>query len=241
MSEIKIQCPECKERFDVPEELMGNPVECGACQHPFELSSEHIDKRAMRQFPGDKAKGLEAFSKKTPEMTTESEVHFRTAAYDQEVDPNAIMPTGPKRLLAIFAGVALIGLVILFFVLGNGELGAMTDVTDENRWILAGFSAFVGSLLIIFGFRKYRAFGVVFALLLVAGVCSMPIIYPEPLSPVGLDVDLSLNLEQTKQLDPTAELLAYKLSIGYASVESKIADATKLIDEVICEPIYISE
>ena len=118
MSEIKIQCPECHEHFDVPEELMGNPVECGACQHPFDLSSEHVDTRVIRHFPGDK-KGLEAFSRRTPELTTDAEVHFRTAAYDQEVDLNAIMPLGPKRLLAIFLGVSLMGLIILFFVLGN--------------------------------------------------------------------------------------------------------------------------
>jgi len=181
MSEIKIQCPECHERFDVPEELMGNPVECGACLHPFDLSSEHVDTHALRQFPGEKSEGLEAFSRKIPETTMDSDVHFRTAAYDQEVDPNAIMPLEPKRLLAIFSGVLLMGLIILFFVLGNGEQGAMTDVANDKRWVLVGFAALLGSLLVIFGFRKYRIFGVILALILAVGVCSMPIIYPEQL------------------------------------------------------------
>ena len=225
MSEMKIQCPECKQSFDVPEELMGNPVECGACQHPFELTDEHIDKFSMRYFPGEKANGLEAFSKKTPEMSTEAEVHFRTAAYDQEVDPNAIMPLGPKRLLAIFVGISLMGLVITFFVLGNGELGAMTDITNDKRWVLAGFSAFLGSLLIIFGFRKYRIFGVIFALILAGGVCSMPIIYPEQLSPVALEYDSSLEMNEPTEIDPEAELLAYKLGLGYSTVEAKITEA----------------
>ncbi|MEO1857114.1 MAG: hypothetical protein ABGY95_07100 [Rubritalea sp.] len=225
MSEIKIRCPKCKECFDVSGEMMGFPIECAACQHPFDLSNEHVDKLAIRQFPGDKAQGLKGFSKRIPNVTNGSEVHFRTASYDQEMDPNAIMPLGPRRLLAISAGVTLMGLVILFFVLGNGELGAMTDVADDKRWVLAGFSALVGSLLIIFGFRKYRTFGVIFALVLATAVCSMPIIYPAQLSPVIIGSNTEIMPSEPLTLDPDAELLAYKISIGYASVQSKIAQA----------------
>ena len=69
----------------------------------------------------------------------------------------------------------MMSMLMIFFVLGNGEQGAMTDITNDNRWVLAGFAAFLGSLLIIFGFRKYRIFGVILALILAGGVCSMPI------------------------------------------------------------------
>ncbi|MFT5882328.1 MAG: hypothetical protein ACI9FG_000830 [Crocinitomicaceae bacterium] len=232
MSEIKIQCPECKEHFDVSEELMGTPVECRACQHPFEITDAHIDKLAMRYFPGDKANRLEGFSKKTPEMSTDTKVHFRTAAYDQEVDPNALMPLGPRRLLAIFLGISMMIMLIIFFVLGNGEQGVMTDITNDNRWVLVGFAAFLGSLLIIFGFRKYRIFGVILALILAGGVCSMPIIYPEKLSPIGIDYDSNLEVNEPEEVDPEAELLAYKVGLGYASIEAKITEATNPEDVI---------
>jgi len=89
----------------------------------------------------------------------------------------------------------------------------------------SGFAAFLGSLLIIFGFRKYRIFGGILALTLAGGVCSMPIIYPEQLSPAGLDYDSNLEVNEPAEIDPEAELLAYKVDLGYASVEAKIAEA----------------
>ncbi|MFC4991334.1 hypothetical protein [Rubritalea tangerina] len=99
-------------------------------------------------------------------------------------------------------------------------------MTDDKRWVLAGFAALLGSLLIIFGFRKYRVVGVILALLLAAGVCSMPLLYPEQLSP-GSEGDIQINVESTEGEQEDAELALerYKLGIGYDSIESKIADA----------------
>ncbi|MFC4990653.1 MJ0042-type zinc finger domain-containing protein [Rubritalea tangerina] len=77
MSEIKIQCPECHERFEVPEELMGEAVECGSCGHPFDLSEEHIDTLAMRHFPGEKADQLASFTKKSPDIGQVADVSLR--------------------------------------------------------------------------------------------------------------------------------------------------------------------
>lgn len=223
MSEIKIQCPDCSESFLVPEEFIGNPVECGSCQCHFEITEEVIDRLSMKRFPGEKEANLEVFSKRAPQQNPETQVSFATAAYDQHVDPNAVLPIGPRHLLAIFSGISLIAAVILFFVLGNGEQGVMNDVTNDKRWVLAGFSALLGGLLIIFGCRKYKVAGAALAVILAASVCSMPLIYSEkPLVLADIEESIELDIEAA---EPIENIVQYKIDLGYAKVENKIAEA----------------
>jgi len=225
MSDIKIQCPECHESFQVPEDLLGQDVECGTCHHPFTLSDEDIDKLAMRHFPGEKAAGLTAFSKRAPAEISAENVTFETASYDQQVDPNAALPIGPRRLIAIFIGISVMVLLLLLFLLGHGEQGVMADVPDDKRWVLAGFSALVGSLLIIFGFIKYRVAGVILAVVLSVAVCSMPVIYPAHESSSNDTFDSSENLLDAGSAAEVENLLKYKIDLGYSVVERKIEEA----------------
>ena len=202
---------------------MGNPVECGSCQCHFEVTEEVIDRLAMKRFPGEKDVNLEVFSKRLPEVSNDTSVPFATADYDQYVDQDEAMPVGPRRLLAIFFGASLIGAVILFFVLGNGEQGAMADVTDDKRWVLAGFTALVGALLVVFGSKKYRVTGVIVAVVLAASVCSMPLIFPQQL-PAVVDGGVPIEIE-IAVATPEENLVQYKMDLGYAKVENKIAEA----------------
>jgi hypothetical protein len=225
MSEIKIACPECKQSFVVSDELMGEPVECGSCQHHFDITPEHQVKMPRDYFPGEKAKNLEGFKRKTPETLETAPVNFQAADYDQFTDPNTVLPMTPMRLLCVFGGLLGMGLVMLLFVLGSGEGGIFTDVPNVKRWVLVGFSSMIGSLLVLYGFVKYRVLGIVLTLLFVGGLVSMPLIYPERLTPAAskfdpADVDLEMHVNL-----PSEDILRFKSDLGYATVETLMSEA----------------
>lgn len=224
MSEVQIECPKCKEHFIVGPELRGRKVECGGCKHHFDVTDDTFVKGTLRYYPGEKNQDLSGFSKRTPEMQQDAQVDFRTAAYEKQVDPNALMPLGARRLICIFAGVSLILLVIAGFYFGNSETGGMSDVSNDKRWILAIFAAVVGSLLISFGFRKRRIVGILLALILGAAVCYMPVLYPKPEKPAPeplnpSEMDLSLETGSMSE-----DIMEYKQNLGYATVQTKILE-----------------
>ncbi|MFC5051191.1 hypothetical protein ACFPK9_11295 [Rubritalea spongiae] len=225
MSEIKIACPECRQSFVVSEELLGEPVECGSCQHYFNISRDNQVKMGRDYFPGEKAKNLEVFQRKAPESLESAPVNFQAADYAQFSDPNAVMPMSPMRLLCIFGGLIGMGLVIFLFVAGSGDGGILTDVPNQKRWFLVGFAALIGSLLVLYGFVKYRILGVILTLCFVGGLVAMPIIYPERLTPVASqynpeEVDLEMHVDLTSE-----DELRFKSEIGYATVETQIEEA----------------
>lgn len=214
---------------------MGKLVACGECEREFRINDETLYHPEKEKFyPGDKPRDLGGFSKKIPEVAPVSEVNFRTIAYDQQVDVAQVMPLGPRRIVAIFFGVSLILLVILAFVLGNTVAdGVMGDVDQQRRWVLAGFAALIGGLLIIFGFRKYRRAGILFAAILAIAVAYMPVLYPAKVPPASVPVDeAAIDLEMKQPESESAYLKRYKINIGYVAIDDAIertGDPTKVV------------
>ncbi|GAA5494508.1 hypothetical protein Rhal01_00670 [Rubritalea halochordaticola] len=224
---IKIQCSECGQQFDIDPELMGRLVECGECQHHFHVDSSCILKQSMRHYPGEKVGDLSMFSKKIPEMETSGPVGFRTVAYEQQVDPNDVMPLGAKRLVCIFAGIIVALVVVLIFVFGNDpakRAGLMLDVGNDKRYILCGFAALISSMLLIYGFRKKRLAGVILSLLIAGGLLSLPTFYPAYFSPASNQEIAAPQDQPDQELDERKSQLRYKSSIGYGPVETAIAN-----------------
>lgn len=225
---IKIECSDCGQQFDVDPELVGRLVECGECKYHFRVDDSCIVKQTMRHYPGEKAADLSMFSKRIPAVETSSDVGFRTAAYEQQVDPNDVMPLGAKRLMCIFVGIILVVFVSLLFVFGNDPKkidGLMLDVGNDKRYILCGFTALISSLLLIYGFRKKRVVGVLLSVLFSGGLLALPSIYPEYFSPQS-DQELTTPLTTyDEDHDAAKKMLKYKSGIGYGPVETAIKSA----------------
>lgn len=221
MSEINIQCPECEKRFLVSPELMGKTSQCRHCDTAFELSPANVKPHPVRHKTRSGNERLNKFTRSTPDFTKNEAPSVRTTAYHRQVDVTAVMPLGPARVLAIFAGVSIAGVIGLVFVLGNGEQGMLTDVGSSRRWVLVGFTALISTLLMVYGFRKYKAVGYGLTLLSVASLLTLPVIYPEK-KPTGETHQQVNTLSDTAELSQQQALDLYRRELGYASVQARI-------------------
>lgn len=220
---MKINCPECDQEFNVSEDLLGTKVECGSCDHPFTLSEEHVSESKERAYPSEgKNKGLGKFNKKPTSKA--SEVTFTPASYQSDVNPDLIGPPRPRRILAMAAGICLMAVVIIAFLLMGGKEGPMRDVETNNRFVLCGFSALLGSALVIYGASHNRLLGVLMALILSVILMFMPVIFPgNPISSFISEVDMPVieeASESRQEPKPKPESIQdYLIRIGNGPVE----------------------
>ena len=217
---MKINCPECDQEFNVGEDLLGCKVECGSCDHLFTLSEEHVSQTKERAFPSEgKNKDLSKFSKSSPGKT--GEVTFTPANYQSDVNPDLVGPPRPRRTLALATGIVLMLLVIVVFLLLGGKEGPMRDVETNNRFILCGFSALVGSALVIYGASQNRLLGVLVAIILSVILMFMPVLFPaNPISSFISDVEVPVASEIDPMNEPEPESLQdYLIRIGNGPVE----------------------
>ncbi|HCI91173.1 MAG TPA: hypothetical protein DHV60_01285, partial [Verrucomicrobiales bacterium] len=64
---MKIQCPECSQRFDVTEDLLGKTVECGSCDARFDVTTDELVAEKKKFYPGEKRDShLDRFGRNTP-------------------------------------------------------------------------------------------------------------------------------------------------------------------------------
>ncbi len=220
---MKINCPECDQEFNVSEDLLGSKVECGSCDHPFTLSPDHVSEPRERVYPSEgKSKDLGKFNKKPTSKA--SEVTFTPASYQSDVNPELVGPPRPRRILAMAAGISLMVLVIVAFLLMGGKEGPMRDVETNNRFVLCGFSALLGSALVIYGASHNRLLGVLMALILSVILMFMPVLFPaNPISSFISDVDIPvIEVESEPREEPQPKLEStqdYLIRIGNGPVE----------------------
>ena len=54
---MRIECPDCRQRFDVTEEFLGKTVECGSCEAQFRVTDDVRVKEKSKFYPGEKREG----------------------------------------------------------------------------------------------------------------------------------------------------------------------------------------
>ena len=219
---MRIQCPECSQRFDITEDLLGKTVECGSCDARFKVTEDRLVSQRKKFYPGEKRLShLERFGRTAASRV---ETKFQKAHYKPDVDPSWVGPPRPRRLIATVCGLLLMVMVIMAFVLMGGEEGPMRDMVTQNRFILCGFTALLGSILVIYGMVGKRLMGVVVALLGSLLLLSMPVIFPA--NPVGVSsVDVPDDQDALGGSTPSNELWTeqdYLFEIGYDPVEEAI-------------------
>ena len=221
---MKIECPECKQRFVVLDDLMGKAVECGVCGHKFKVTDDQVIYEKVKRYPGEnKEAALDRF--------VAASANFKSAEYNKnKVDFYEEMPA--RRLIAAFAGIALVLTIIGLFLVFGGEEGAMRDVETSKRYILVGAAALVGGGLFIYGMFKERLLGAIVALIFGAALLSLPVFLPGNPTSQSSGVydaqDFEL-FESEKVVDKSPEQTEkdYLRSIGYTVVEKAVKEHSK--------------
>lgn len=223
---MKIQCPECDQRFDVAQDFLGKTVECGACDHRFKVTSNEVVAGKKKFYPGERSPSkLESFGKNTPQGA--ASITFEPANYEQELSTPRIGPLRPRKMLAVIAGVSIMAVVILVFVFAGGKEGPMREVDTASRFILCGFVALLGGVLLLYGLSHNRGLGALLTLVLAGLLLLMPVFFPgnEVIVPVvstTVSEDPGEGEDDSSQGRPAAD--QYLLEIGYGPVEKALGE-----------------
>jgi len=231
---MKIQCPECDQRFDVAQDFLGKTVECGACDHRFKVSSKEVVAGKKKFYPGEReASKLKSFAGNVQKGP--ASIAFETANYQQETNIAQIGPLRPRKVLAIFAGISIMAVVILIFVFAGGREGPMRDVETLSRFILCGFAALLGGVLVLYGMSHNKGLSTLLTLIFAALLLLMPVFFPgneviTPVEPIVLDEKRAEDAgeepdESEGEAFSSYDLPAadqYLLEIGYRPVENAL-------------------
>jgi hypothetical protein len=220
---MKIQCPDCDQEFDVAEDFLGKNVECGACDNLFRVNDDHVITEKKRFYPGEKkGTGLSKFGDRAP--VKPSEVAFVPASYQSDVDPELVGPPRPRRTIAVFGGIFLMVTVVVIFLLGGGKEGPLRDIETPNRYVVCGFSALIGSALLIYGAARNRWLGVMVAVVLSLILMFMPTLFPgNPISSFIKPIDSNLQFKEEVKNEIQKESVGdYLIRIGYDPVEEAL-------------------
>ncbi len=170
---LSIRCPACRQRFNVEDELMGQMVECGACDASFKITDEVII-HSKRFYPGERGNlGLDRF-RRVPLASAPAPKGMQTVQYAEFKHPEQLGPASPVRVIAGIAGAALILITGLLFLLSGTSGGMFSGLALSNKLIVACFASVVGFALLVYANPRARLKAGFFGLLLAAGVISIP-------------------------------------------------------------------
>ncbi|MBK1791266.1 hypothetical protein [Persicirhabdus sediminis] len=218
-----IECPKCKQQFDGTEDLVGKTVECGACDHRFKIKrpEEEADKK-VKLYPGEKKAGLERFGRG---QTVAAPVNFQTTNYAADVNVSQVGPSSLKHTLMFLTGWGMIILVIVWYVIAH-SMGAISDMTNEQRWTFLAFIALLGGGLVVAGSYRRRLIGLICVALTAFAMLALPIVMPANETVVVDTSDFDREIvEREIQLSEDDKMQKYKYEIGYEPVEAAVKNA----------------
>lgn len=176
---LLIRCPACSQRFKVAQDFRGKTVECGGCDHRFQINDEVLV-RAKKMYPGERSEpGLNRFPRIPLSAIGSPEV--ATALRQTNLpDPAVIHPVSPQRIIAGVVGVAVMIMVGLILMTGATRNGPLEGVVFSSRVLIAGFAGLLGIFMLAYASPKARGRVVVLGLLLAAGLMALPFYFPAP-------------------------------------------------------------
>lgn len=242
------------------DEFMEKTVECGSCESRFKVTEDVLVKEKEKFYPGEKrGVHLERFSNSETHEAVASpkptQVDFAQAHYQTDVDIDRVGPPSASRTMAAIIGVSLMVLVLVIFLLVGRENGAMRNMEAPNRFVLVGFTALLGCLLVLYGMAQNRMKGILLCLILGGGLMVLPVVFPgNPMSESKDDVPSLVGDGASKPLSRADQENAetdYFAEVGYRPVAEALEkypsdrvvgiylrDARKLIRDKILDYLY---
>jgi hypothetical protein len=170
---LLIRCPSCGQRFNVGEELRERTVECGGCEHRFQIDDEVIV-RGRKFYPGErKGVDLQHFNR-VPLSGRENLPGIEAVRYGDVPDPAVLEPMSPQRILAGMAGVFGIVVVALLLLFGTSRGGLLDGMDLTRRLMMGGFMALLGIGLLIYANPKARLKALAVGVLMGVGMLTIP-------------------------------------------------------------------
>ncbi len=159
-------------------------VECGQCDHQFEITHDEVIK-GKKFYPGEhKDPSLNQFHRAQPAGVSSGSSKAIAAAH--KATPHKQMePTSPVRIVLGLVGGLAMAFMATIMILGASRGGMLDGVTQDKRFIMAGFVAFVGFALIVAANPKAPIRAVLVGLLAAGGLVSIPYYFTEGSVPLG--------------------------------------------------------
>lgn len=173
---LLIRCPSCGQRFKVGEDLRGRTVECGACEHRFRINEEVIV-RGKKFYPGErKDPGLNRFAR-VPLNLARSTPNIAPVHYQEAPAASSFEPASPQRVVAGSIGAVGMVFMALLLMFGANRGGMLDGMTTDKRFLMAGFTGLLGTVLLVYANPKARVKSLLFGLLMAAGLMVIPIYF----------------------------------------------------------------
>ena len=176
---LQIRCPSCSQRFKVGLEFRDRMVECGACEHRFQIT-DGVIVRHKKFYPGERHSPVLTRFKRVP-MASEMNVG---PLYQSAPDPSTFEPVGPQRIIAGIFGVTGIILMALLLMFGAGRGAILDGMPTSNRLVMAGFTALLGFVLLLYANPRSRAKAALVGILLSVGLILVPVFFTEGSQPL---------------------------------------------------------
>lgn len=215
-TQLLIRCPACRQRFKVDEALFGRTVECGGCDNRFRID-EDVVVRGRKLYPGERSSPLLNRLQKIPLSSASIPVHLQPITYGLQPDPAVLEPMSPQRVMAGAFGVAAMLLMSLILISGSNRGGVLDGMPLFNQLLVAGFFCVLGTVALIYANPKARRKALGVALVLSAGVLSIPFLHPGEASRdvvAKRDTVDQFSVPPVTEEDPGAAMLKTRIGIA---------------------------
>jgi hypothetical protein len=173
---LLIRCPSCGQRFKVGEDLRGRTVECGGCENRFRIGDDVIV-RGRKFYPGERKDPTLNRFQRVPLAIAPSTKAVPSVRYTDPPDPKSFEPTPPQRILAGIAGVVIMVCIALLLMFSSHRGGTLDGMTTENRLLMAGFTGFLGLLLLVYANPRARLKAAVVGFVFTTGLLALPFFF----------------------------------------------------------------
>lgn len=174
---LLIRCPSCGQRFKVAEDLRDRTVECGGCEHRFQINDEVIV-RGRKFYPGERE--IPAFNRfqRVPLPGGEA-LHggVQPIRYGNQPDAALLEPASPQRIIAGAIGVAGMVVMALLLMFGASRGGVLDGMVLTNRLLMAGFASFLGIVMLVYANPRARLKALAVGLLVGGSLMSVPFFF----------------------------------------------------------------
>lgn len=195
---LLIRCPSCGQRFKVGEDLRGRTVECGGCEHRFRINDDVIV-RGKKFYPGERRDARLDHFHRVPLAVTPRMMNTPAVRYVEPPDPVTFEPASPQRIVAGLIGGLGIMLMALLLILGANRGGALDGITTQNRLLMAGFTGFLGTLLLVYANPRARGKAIGVGLMFSLALATLPFAFTGGSTPLGSGKTVSPMPRDTSQ------------------------------------------